>query len=156
MWGTGTRNEPEPTTSSMLLRASSRQPKQRREDTNVGIRFNSLTAYNKAVLDGVTGDVRRKILLFLLNAELPMTRRMIEVSTGIRISTVTPAVLSLLEDKRIFVTHSGLDPHSGHRADFLMAVVPQPEFRDMEWAPKQQTMFPPTGTYSQAYANAVR
>jgi hypothetical protein len=98
------------------------------------MRYASLVGYEKSVLEGIKGEVKREIMRCLFEADMPMTRRMIEVRTGIRISTVTPAIKCLLDSAIIVVSHEGLDPHSGFPADFLLPAWPQPADRQAELA----------------------
>jgi hypothetical protein len=98
----------------------------------VVIRYASLVGYRENVLSGLNGDLNRKVLACLFEAEVPMTRRMIELQTGIRISSICPTVDRLLKSGLIKVAYQGEDPHSGRIADFVEPVMPQPFQRSFE------------------------
>ena len=98
------------------------------------VRYASVRSYEESVLSGLTGQLRKRIMLCLFQSAKPMTRRQIEVATRIRISSVTPAVLSLLEAGLIEVAYQGHDPISGRLADFLVPASPQPRQRTFEEA----------------------
>lgn len=102
------------------------------EEVVMTVREHSRTAYMSAVVEGITGRVRKRIMEVMLNSPVPMTRRMIEKQSGIRISTVTPAVLSLLEAGYIIKAFDGVDPSSGYRAEFLHPVWPTPTQREFD------------------------
>ena len=98
-------------------------------------KLTSLVGYEQAVLSGLTGLIRRRVMSCLFEAAVPMTRRMIEVSTGIRISTVTPAVLSLMAAGLVKKAYDAKDPHSDCLAEFLEPVWPQPVQRAFDEFP---------------------
>lgn len=96
------------------------------------IRYASRRSYEEAVLSGLTSRVQYTILKALYVQARPMTRRQIEVATGLRISTVTPAVYALLDAKMIEVHHQDKDPLSGHLADFLVPAYGEPTQEPMQ------------------------
>jgi len=96
------------------------------------IRYASLVGYRENVLSGLNGEVEKKILACLFESDVPMTRRMIEVQTGIRISSICPTIARLLSSGMVKVAYQGDDPHSGRLADFLEPVMPQPAQRSFD------------------------
>lgn len=96
------------------------------------IRYASLVGYQQNVLSGLSGVLAQKVIACLFESEVPMTRRMIEVQTGIRISSICPSVARLLSDGLIRVAYQERDPHSGRLADYLEPVMPQPAQRGFE------------------------
>ena len=96
------------------------------------MRYASLVGYEQAVISGLTSELQRQVMRCLFEADVPMTRRMIEVRTGIRISTITPAVWTLIQSGLIHVAYEGKDPHSGYLADFLEPAWPQPQQRSFD------------------------
>jgi hypothetical protein len=99
------------------------------------MRYASLVGYEKSVLEGIRSGVQKEVMRCLFEFDDEMTRRMIEVRTGIRISTVTGAVKCLLDSGLIEVcTQDGIDPISGFKADFVRPVWPQPATRQAELA----------------------
>lgn len=89
-------------------------------------------AYESAVLEGLTSRVQYKVMSCMYSRGKPMTRRMIEEATGLRISTVTPAVFALMSDGKLEVVHEADDPISGHLAEFLAPTSPEPRQGKME------------------------
>lgn len=90
------------------------------------VRYATLVGYRENVLSGINSQNQQAVLTALFEADVPLTRRMIEIQTGLRISSVCPAVLKLLEAGLIQVAYQALDPHSDRPADYLEPVWPQP------------------------------
>jgi len=101
-------------------------PRRTEGGDEVTVRYASHRSYEESVLSGLTSDVRRKVMTCLYQRAVPMTRHMIEVATGIRISTVTSAVFGMLLDGQLEVRYQDKDPISGRLADFVAPVSPEP------------------------------
>lgn len=93
------------------------------------IRYASLVGYRENVLSGLPGILAKKVMTCLFESPVPMTRRMIEIQTGIRISSICPTITRLLDGGLIRVAYQAEDPHSNRLADFLEPVMPQPAQR---------------------------
>ena len=90
------------------------------------VTYTSLVGYEQAVLSGLKGVLSRKIMRCFFEANQPLTRRQVEIQTGIRISSVTSVVNTLMQSDLLQKSHEAIDESSGYLAEFLEPVWPQP------------------------------